>query len=294
LVVNPYSTNTQPSVVNNNTILSLWLTNTAVSQWIGPETDGEGWSLSDYDYRLTFNLCCTNNASITGRWAADDGGVILLNNSPIADPNGILPATGRDSLTNWHTFTITSGFVQEQNTLDFWVTNYMSYTGLRVELSGFTACCSNAIQISCSDIVTNSFTSIVLTNYPAKVTDNCCSNLNVWYVPAPPESFAPGMTNYVTCWASDCAGNSNYCTFSVIVVPVATNPTNLNWSANGSQLTLSWPADHLGWHLEVQTNSLATGLNTNWFNVPDSDGTNQMVMPINHSGGAVFYRLRYP
>jgi hypothetical protein len=62
----------------------------------------------------------------------------------------------------------------------------------------------------------------------------------------------------------------------------------------GHTVEISWPAANIGWQLQVQTNSLAIGLNTNWFTVPGSNSTNQMVIPINHSGGAVFYRLRYP
>lgn len=79
-----------------------------------------------------------------------------------------------------------------------------------------------------------------------------------------------------------------------VVQVVATNPTNLTFSVSGSTLSLSWPADHTGWHLEVQTNSLASGLNANWFTVPGSSNITSMVIPVNHSGGAVFYRLRYP
>jgi len=61
-----------------------------------------------------------------------------------------------------------------------------------------------------------------------------------------------------------------------------------------SQMKLSWPSDHIGYWLEVQTNSLASGLSANWFAVPDSNTTNLMTMPINPSNGSVFYRLRYP
>jgi hypothetical protein len=63
---------------------------------------------------------------------------------------------------------------------------------------------------------------------------------------------------------------------------------------SNTTLQLSWPADHLGWLLEAQTNNLASGLNTNWFTVPGADSVNQIPMPINPSGGAVFYRLRSP
>jgi autotransporter-associated beta strand protein len=79
-----------------------------------------------------------------------------------------------------------------------------------------------------------------------------------------------------------------------VAAGVNTNPTNIVFSAAGNQLTLSWPANHTGWQLQAQTNSLAVGINTNWVNVSGSTATNQMVIPINPANAAVFYRLVYP
>lgn len=58
--------------------------------------------------------------------------------------------------------------------------------------------------------------------------------------------------------------------------------------------TLSWPADHIGWRLQVQTNSIAVGLGINWLNVPNSIATNQMTFTVDPASGCVFYRLVYP
>ncbi len=81
----------------------------------------------------------------------------------------------------------------------------------------------------------------------------------------------------------------------LIPSPVATNPTNISYSLNGSgQLTLAWPASHLGWRLEAQTNSLTTGLGTNWFTVTGTTATNSWVVPIDAANAAVFYRLISP
>jgi autotransporter-associated beta strand protein len=57
-------------------------------------------------------------------------------------------------------------------------------------------------------------------------------------------------------------------------------------------LTLSWPTDHIGWRLQVQTNSY--GLGTNWIDVPNSVATNQMTFTLDPTTGCVFYRLIYP
>jgi hypothetical protein len=77
------------------------------------------------------------------------------------------------------------------------------------------------------------------------------------------------------------------------LILVNPNPTNLVFSQTNNQLVLSWPADHIGWTLQAQTNSLYAGLSTNWNNVSSSAATNQMVMPINFTNGSVFYRLIY-
>jgi len=73
---------------------------------------------------------------------------------------------------------------------------------------------------------------------------------------------------------------------------MATNPTNITFSVSGSVLTLSWPADHLGWYLQVQTNSLSTGLGTNWVFVPGSSSVVTTNFPVSPANASVFYRLK--
>ena len=77
-------------------------------------------------------------------------------------------------------------------------------------------------------------------------------------------------------------------------IAVNATPTNITTQVSGNQLTLSWPADHTGWQLQVQTNTLAVGLSTNWVNVAGSSGTNQMSFTISPANGSVFYRMVYP
>jgi hypothetical protein len=59
-------------------------------------------------------------------------------------------------------------------------------------------------------------------------------------------------------------------------------------------LELSWPADRLGWSLQTQTNSLNTGLASNWTTIPNSATTNQLSLPIDSGVGGAFFRLVYP
>jgi autotransporter-associated beta strand protein len=79
-----------------------------------------------------------------------------------------------------------------------------------------------------------------------------------------------------------------------VAAVIATNPTNITFSVSGNTLTLSWPVDHTGWRLQVQTNALSVGIATNWTTVPSSENSNQYVTPINRANGSVFYRLISP
>ena len=56
---------------------------------------------------------------------------------------------------------------------------------------------------------------------------------------------------------------------------------------SGNTLDLSWPV--AGGRLQTQTS-----LGTNWITVPNSTTTNHVVVPIDSSSGAVFYRLAVP
>jgi autotransporter-associated beta strand protein len=86
----------------------------------------------------------------------------------------------------------------------------------------------------------------------------------------------------------------NPSTGTLAVVPYATTPTDLVAVQKGSTLELSWPVDHIGWLLQVQTNSLSVGLGTNWSVWPGSAATNQVSVPVEAANGSVFYRLSTP
>ena len=96
------------------------------------------------------------------------------------------------------------------------------------------------------------------------------------------------------------AGENGYSGYSEIDLygmptPVmATNPTNITVQVTANALQLSWPSDHTGWRLQVQTNDLIQGLGTNWVDVTGATATNQMAFPINPANGSVFYRMVTP
>jgi len=79
-----------------------------------------------------------------------------------------------------------------------------------------------------------------------------------------------------------------------VVSLVNTSPTNITILIDGDTLQLSWPMDRTGWRLEAQTNTLDSGLGTNWVTVPESTTTNRLLLPISDVQGSVLYRLAYP
>jgi len=71
------------------------------------------------------------------------------------------------------------------------------------------------------------------------------------------------------------------------------SPVTLGLQSSAGQLTLSWPADHTGWRLQIQINA-HNGLGTNWTTVPNSQTTNQIAVPVSATNGSLFLRLTYP
>ena len=79
-----------------------------------------------------------------------------------------------------------------------------------------------------------------------------------------------------------------------ILQTVGTAPVNLATTVSNGMLSLAWPSDHIGWRLQVQTNSLNAGLGTNWVDVSGSTATNQMGVILDPTSGSVFYRIIFP
>ena len=90
-------------------------------------------------------------------------------------------------------------------------------------------------------------------------------------------------------WSNTLALNGSITVVSAPVVPVT-----LAAHRNGENLEISWPESSIGWQLQVQTNSLTTGLSTNWSAWPGSTTTNQAVIPVTPTNPSVFIRLVYP
>ncbi|HEY2081761.1 MAG TPA: discoidin domain-containing protein, partial [Verrucomicrobiae bacterium] len=70
--------------------------------------------------------------------------------------------------------------------------------------------------------------------------------------------------------------------------------TLVSLSLNAGQIQLRWPTDHIGWHLEMQTNPPNAGIGTDWITVAGSKSTDQMMLPLDLTIGSGFFRLAYP
>jgi hypothetical protein len=82
-----------------------------------------------------------------------------------------------------------------------------------------------------------------------------------------------------------------------VVAAISLVPTNLIASLSGTNLILSWPSDHTGWRLLMQTNNLAGGISSDtndWTPLPASQTTNQLTLPLDGTKPVEFYRLVYP
>jgi polygalacturonase len=81
---------------------------------------------------------------------------------------------------------------------------------------------------------------------------------------------------------------------SVPVNTVSLVPTNIVMQVSNNELYLSWPQDHQGWELQIQTNAPGSGLGTNWVTVPGSTNVTSTNIFIDPTQGGVFLRMAYP
>ncbi len=68
-----------------------------------------------------------------------------------------------------------------------------------------------------NEFVVNSCTNVPV-YYNATASSSTCTNVTVVCTPPSGTSFAPNSTNMVKCVATDCCGNSNSCSFTVVVL----------------------------------------------------------------------------
>ena len=103
-----------------------------------------------------------------------------------------------------------------------------------------------------------------------------------------------GGGTYVT-WTNNLAVDGTITVLSVTPpVTVNTNTFTLTNVVSGNNLNLSWPPDRKGWRLQVQTNSLNSGLGNVWYDWPNSTNLTSVSIPLNPANASVFLRMVYP
>ena len=132
LTTNPDSASAD-AMVQDSTLFPIvagpWVANEAGSKWIGPRTETSAAATGDYIYTHAFDLTGFDPATVylSGEWSTDNEGQDVL-------LNGV--STGFKNLGGfvaYSTFTITSGFREGVNELQFKVNNAgAGYTGLKV------------------------------------------------------------------------------------------------------------------------------------------------------------------
>jgi hypothetical protein len=103
-----------------------------------------------------------------------------------------------------------------------------------------------------------------------------------------------GVKYFYVVNGMDILGDQSSYSAEAVVQPVSLSSVQLNCSMAGNGIQFTWPTDHTGWQLQVQTNSVNIGLSTNWVTMPGSTATNLFSIPLNLANGSVFFRLVSP
>ena len=109
------------------------------------------------------------------------------------------------------------------------------------------------------------------------------------------DSAVTNAVNYFYVVSAVGAGGESTNSLETSAAPLPSNqPTNITVRTSSGQVQLSWPQDHLGWRLQMQTNAPGSGLGTNWVTVSNSTNITSTNIIFNTAYGSVFFRLIYP
>ncbi len=123
----------QPAVVIKDAIPGTWVPNSATYRWVWETVNGTPTNVTRI-FRTVFDLTGLDptSALISGQWATDNTGLdILINGASTGNTCG-----GFSSLCN---FSVSSGFINGLNTLDFQVNDFGVISGLLVASISGTA-----------------------------------------------------------------------------------------------------------------------------------------------------------
>ncbi|MGA2248555.1 MAG: malectin domain-containing carbohydrate-binding protein [Verrucomicrobiota bacterium] len=116
---------------------------------------------------------------------------------------------------------------------------------------------------------------------------------NVWGLADINAGLTDGTLYYFVVSATNTFGESAN-SDQVSARPASIASPQVTVGNSGSQIYLGWPADHIGWRLQMQTNSIGEGLGANWVDLTGSDSTNQIAVPISLENSCAFFRLVFP
>jgi hypothetical protein len=105
---------------------------------------------------------------------------------------------------------------------------------------------------------------------------------------------ATAATQTLSFVGTDLAGGDNTVFLDNVRITPAPSPTpvqlgfHVTNAASENQIQFSWPANHTGWQLQMQTNILGA----NWFTFPNANYANTFLLPMTNC--SAFFRLVYP
>lgn len=225
-----------------------------------------------------------------------NGGVTFSNTSPASE--AINPTMGAYLTNGTLPFALYNASASTTN-MDFFAASPITIAGGTLTLNNnFTAPNADvfnfALGTNTSTVTVNG--NATFNNTTINVTNALGFGMGTYtlfsYTGSEAGSYALGITptNNFTYALTNTAGQIQ---FVVGTTGPSLSPVTLLYTNSGGQLKLSWPQDHIGWFVQIQTNSLAKGLSTNWTTITASSSTNVFSLPVNPTNGSVFLRLEY-
>jgi autotransporter-associated beta strand protein len=217
---------------------------------------------SDDTLSLNANQRLAGNGTVTGNVVVNSGGIL---NPGL--PTGTLNVSGSVTMNSGSTYMASVNRNNTPNCGKLSASGAITYAGtLLVTNVGNGLQANDSFQLFPGG--NTSFSSIILE------TNDVANNLKY-------------------TWNNNVASGGQVSVASVTYL-INPNPTNIVSRLSGTNhLVLSWPADHTGWTLQAQTNSVSKGLSTNWVTVSGSTTVNTVTNIVNPTNGTVFYRLLF-
>ena len=300
---------------DSETTASITVTPGSTTNYTVTVTDGTTGCANSGSGTITVNPVPTVSVNSTNIYA---GGTATLAATTSAStpsylwsPGGATTAsiTVSPSTNTTYTVTVTDGTTGCANSGSGTVTILSSTNSLLASLTItpagtlFPTFASGTAGYNATNVFTNNPVTVAATSSNANATLQFSFNGGA-YGAAVTNSLSAGGNNLVlpvntvaVRVVSQDLSKTNTYTVNVLLQPSATVPKLTN-SVSGTTLTLTWPADHLGYRLLVQTNNLSKGVSGNisdWGTVPGTatiTTTNITIIKVGVTNQ--YYKLVYP